>query len=211
MQLAFVGDAVYELHARTLFLWPLTTVRAQRTAAVELVRAETQSLHLRRLLAPITSSMYPASSTSDIYTIVDADAAAVAVADAAVGDLAGDADVEADAEAGLNTATATAAAVAASTFVPTPAECTLLRRGRNASGPGPGRLLDRSAYGEASALETLLGHLYLSNDPQRLQALLDALLALAALPPSDVDSKPVDWKALSAVGDDEAPDNDEGI
>lgn len=202
MQLAFVGDAVYELHARTLFLWPLTTVKAQRTAAVELVRAETQSLHLRRLLAPLTQSMQPMPSNSDDNAEVVADGAASAVAGAANGEAAVDTHAEA--------AVSAAAAVAASSFVPTPEECTLLRRGRNASGPGPGRLLDRSSYGEASALETLLGHLYLSNDAQRLQALLDALLALAALPPSDADSKPVDWKALGALGD-EMPESGEGI
>ena len=57
MQLAFIGDAVYELHARTLFAWPPKKAQAQRAAAVEMVRAETQSRLLRRLLAsawPIT-------------------------------------------------------------------------------------------------------------------------------------------------------------
>lgn len=57
VQLAFIGDAVYELHARTLFAWPPKKAQAQRAAAVEMVRAETQSRLLRRLLAsawPIT-------------------------------------------------------------------------------------------------------------------------------------------------------------
>jgi ribonuclease-3 family protein len=171
VQLAFVGDAVYELHARTLFVWPLTPVRAHRAAAVELVRAETQSLHLRRLLATPLATTRPADAA-------DADAVA--------------ADGAAD------------AAVAAAAFVPTALERSLLRRGRNASGPGPSRLLDRSAYGEASALETLLGYLYLANDALRLQALLDTLLGLAADPPGDSDRSPVDWKALGADGDDDA-------
>jgi ribonuclease-3 family protein len=174
VQLAFVGDAVYELHARTLFVWPLTPVRAHRAAAVELVRAETQSLHLRRLLAASLATTRPADAA-------DADAEAVA------------ADGAADA----------AVAAAAAAFVPTALERTLLRRGRNASGPGPSRLLDRSAYGEASALETLLGYLYLANDAPRLQALLDTLLGLAADPPGDADRSPVDWKALGADGNDD--------
>jgi ribonuclease-3 family protein len=57
VQLAFIGDAVFELHARTLFAWPPKKAVAQRAAAVEMVRAESQSRLLRRLLAskwPIT-------------------------------------------------------------------------------------------------------------------------------------------------------------
>jgi ribonuclease-3 family protein len=51
VQLAFIGDAVYELYARTLYVWPPKKAQAQRSAAVEMVRAESQSRLLRRLLA----------------------------------------------------------------------------------------------------------------------------------------------------------------
>jgi len=46
-------------------------------------------------------------------------------------------------------------------------ERVLLRRGRNSAGLGPARL-PGGAYGEATALETLLGYLYLS-DRARMQ------------------------------------------
>ena len=134
VQLAYIGDSVYELHARTLFLWPLQPVRKHRDRAVELVRAETQSTLLRRLMG---SESFPLTVT----------------------------------------------------------ERNVLRRGRNASGTGPPRL-PGGAYGEASALETLLGHLYLSDRP-RLQNLLDAMLQLSGLESSEYDGSPVDWSRCS--------------
>lgn len=55
----------------------------------------------------------------------------------------------------------------------TPNELEILRWGRNASPRGPKRL-DPGTYQEATALETLLGYLYLSDAP-RLDELLMAL------------------------------------
>lgn len=49
----------------------------------------------------------------------------------------------------------------------------IVRRGRNAAGPGPQRL-PPELYQQATGLETLLGYLYLHN-PERLQALLERL------------------------------------
>lgn len=55
----------------------------------------------------------------------------------------------------------------------TEAESEILRRGRNAAGPGPKRLSPK-IYQEASSLETLIGYLYLT-DSQRLAQLLAKL------------------------------------
>jgi ribonuclease-3 family protein len=49
----------------------------------------------------------------------------------------------------------------------------IVRRGRNAAGPGPRRLAP-TLYQQATGLETLLGYLYLY-DPERLQTLLARL------------------------------------
>ena len=55
----------------------------------------------------------------------------------------------------------------------TVAELELVRRGRNAAGGKP-RRLDAETYGQASGFETLLGYLYLTDQP-RLQTLLQYL------------------------------------
>lgn len=131
VQLAFIGDAVYELHARTLFSWPLVKPQVHRSAAVQLVRAETQSVLLRRLII--------------------------------------------------------------SGWAITDEERMLLRKGRNSAGPGPPRL-SGGTYGEASALETLLGYLYMSDRP-RLQSLLDELLRLGGDgSPRPGDELTINWK-----------------
>ena len=115
-----------------------------RAAAVELVRAEAQSILLRRLL----KSSWPITDT----------------------------------------------------------ERSWLRRGRNSAGPGPARL-SGGAYGEASALEALLGALYLS-DRERLQGLLDMLVVLSGDgKPQDEDASPVEWQAKTVSGSD-VDDND---
>mmetsp|Transcript_14112 Transcript_14112/g.33452 ORF Transcript_14112/g.33452 Transcript_14112/m.33452 type:complete len:175 (-) Transcript_14112:288-812(-) len=141
VQLAFIGDSVYELHARTLLAWPVTRPHDHRTACVEMVRAETQSRLLRRLVSN--------SGEEGRWAL-------------------------------------------------TPDERRLLKKGRNAAGPGPPRLEDKGAYGEASALETLLGYLYLSDRP-RLQTLMDELLVLGAdTTEHDEDFTVIDWKAGDA-------------
>ncbi|AFY48916.1 hypothetical protein Nos7524_3113 [Nostoc sp. PCC 7524] len=47
--LAYVGDAIYELHARMYYLLPLKKPEAYHRLVVAQVRAETQALHLRSL------------------------------------------------------------------------------------------------------------------------------------------------------------------
>jgi ribonuclease-3 family protein len=58
-----------------------------------------------------------------------------------------------------------------------------VRRGRNASSDGP-RRIDSNLYRDASALETLLGYLYL-RDPQRLRELLGILASCFSDSPKD--------------------------
>ncbi|MCC5635602.1 ribonuclease III [Nostoc sp. CHAB 5844] len=48
--LAYVGDAVYELYARILYLLPLQRLETYHRLVVAQVRAETQALHLRSLI-----------------------------------------------------------------------------------------------------------------------------------------------------------------
>jgi ribonuclease-3 family protein len=55
----------------------------------------------------------------------------------------------------------------------TPAELTLLKRGRNAATGKPKRI-DLETYQQATSLETLIGYLYLS-DPQRLAYLFSLI------------------------------------
>lgn len=50
IQLAFIGDAVFELHARVLFAWPTSKAQVHRSSVVKLVRAEAQAVLLRRLI-----------------------------------------------------------------------------------------------------------------------------------------------------------------
>ncbi len=53
-------------------------------------------------------------------------------------------------------------------------ELEIVRRGRNATSKSP-RRLSQKIYQQATALETLIGHLYIS-DPQRLNELLAELV-----------------------------------
>jgi hypothetical protein len=79
-------------------------------------------------------------------------------------------------------------------------EFIFLRKGRNAAGVGPSRLA-RGIYGEATALETLLGFLYLT-DRERLQNLLDSLVRLGDESGHlDGDEKPLNWKTHTSVGE----------
>eukprot|EP00613_Pedinella_sp_CCMP2098_P011219 CAMPEP_0171642794 /NCGR_PEP_ID=MMETSP0990-20121206/32219_1 /TAXON_ID=483369 /ORGANISM="non described non described, Strain CCMP2098" /LENGTH=120 /DNA_ID=CAMNT_0012218187 /DNA_START=374 /DNA_END=736 /DNA_ORIENTATION=+ len=114
-------------------MWPVVKPQVHRSKAVALVRAEAQSVLLRRLLL----SAWPI--TSD--------------------------------------------------------ERGLLRRGRNAAGRGPPRL-SGGAYGEASALETLIGYLYFS-DRGRMQELLDFLQVLSDGEAQEGEDAVVDWQAGS--------------
>lgn len=111
--LAYIGDAVFELYVRTKFLLPPKRMANHHSQVVTQVRAESQAVHLSKLLPYLTA-----------------------------------------------------------------AETEILRRGRNASTAKP-RRISRSIYQQATALETLIGYLHLTN-PQRLQQLLSQL---------DLDSK----------------------
>ena len=106
--LAYIGDAVFELYVRTKFLLPPKRMANHHSQVVTQVRAESQAVHLSKLLPYLT-----------------------------------------------------------------PAETEILRRGRNASTTKP-RRISRSIYQQATALETLIGYLHLT-DPQRLQQLLSQL------------------------------------
>lgn len=55
----------------------------------------------------------------------------------------------------------------------TPAELTILKRGRNAASGHP-RRIDLETYRQATSLETLVGYLYLT-DPERLMDILSQL------------------------------------
>ncbi|BAY15450.1 hypothetical protein NIES2109_32200 [Nostoc sp. HK-01] len=48
--LAYIGDAIYELYARILYLLPLQRLENYHRLVVAQVRAETQALHLRSLI-----------------------------------------------------------------------------------------------------------------------------------------------------------------
>jgi ribonuclease III family protein len=54
--LAYLGDAVYELHVRTRFLFPPKRSHVYHQQVVAQVRAEAQSSHLQLLLPQLTSS-----------------------------------------------------------------------------------------------------------------------------------------------------------
>ncbi len=106
--LAYLGDAVYELHIRRLLLWPPKRLGDYHNQVIAQTRAEKQAQHLLRLLPDLTEE-----------------------------------------------------------------EQGWVRRGRNSAGSGP-RRLESGIYGQASALETLLGFLYIT-DPERLEELLGRL------------------------------------
>ena len=106
--LAYIGDAVFELYVRTKFLMPPKRMANHHSQVVTQVRAESQAIHLTKLLPYLTK-----------------------------------------------------------------AETDILRRGRNASTAKP-RRVSRHVYQQATALETLIGYLHLT-DGQRLQQLLALL------------------------------------
>lgn len=54
--LAYLGDAIYELYVRMLFLWPQKRPENYHRLVVEQVRAETQALHLRSLTPHLRSN-----------------------------------------------------------------------------------------------------------------------------------------------------------
>lgn len=103
--LAYLGDAVWELHVRRGILWPPRRLRQMHDATVARVRAQAQA---------------------DLVRALD-------------GHLAEE-------------------------------EREWVRRGRNATGSVP-RNLDPATYRLATALETLLGYLYLTS-PERLEVIL---------------------------------------
>ena len=117
--LAYLGDAVFELHARQRLLWPPAKVDDLSSRVQSLACAEGQSTALKDLIAAV-------ELTDD--------------------------------------------------------ENEWLRRGRNAAGRGPRRLKPQT-YREATALETLLGVLYLT-DTERLSVILEVVL-----PASDADAE----------------------
>ena len=106
--LAYVGDAIYELYVRILYLLPLQRLENYHRLVVAQVRAETQALHLRSLIPHLRE-----------------------------------------------------------------AELEIVRRGRNATTGRPKRVAPE-IYQQATALETLIGYLYLTDIP-RLTELLQKL------------------------------------
>lgn len=106
--LAYIGDAVYELYIRQVYLLPAKKIADYHHQVVDKVRAETQASFLQHIYHQLTES-----------------------------------------------------------------ELNWVRRGRNAVNKSP-RGLPRQVYQEASALETLLGYLYIS-DQERLLFLLSQL------------------------------------
>ncbi len=54
--LAYLGDAIYELYVRILYLWPQQRPEAYHRLVVAQVRAETQALHLRSLTPHLRSN-----------------------------------------------------------------------------------------------------------------------------------------------------------
>jgi ribonuclease-3 family protein len=54
--LAYLGDAIYELYVRMLFLWPKQRPENYHSLVVTQVRAETQALHLRSLTPHLRSN-----------------------------------------------------------------------------------------------------------------------------------------------------------
>mmetsp|Transcript_12620 Transcript_12620/g.18932 ORF Transcript_12620/g.18932 Transcript_12620/m.18932 type:complete len:185 (+) Transcript_12620:216-770(+) len=115
--LAYIGDAAFELFARTHEAWPPKRLSIQQKNVVQMIRAETQAQMLEYLLLENNNN-----------------------------------------------------------FQLTSTEFSYIRRGRNASSRrGPVRM-QRAVYQSASALECLVGYLYLS-DLDRCQKLLRHLVA----------------------------------
>lgn len=106
--LAYLGDAVYELYVRSVYLFPPQRLHVYHNQVVAQVRAEQQAQHLQLLLPQLTD-----------------------------------------------------------------AEIAIVRRGRNAATGRP-RRLSPEIYQQATALEALLGYLYLA-DRDRLRSLLACL------------------------------------
>jgi ribonuclease III family protein len=52
--LAYLGDAIYELHVRKAFLLPPKRIESYHRQVVSQVRAETQALHLQALMPHLT-------------------------------------------------------------------------------------------------------------------------------------------------------------
>jgi ribonuclease-3 family protein len=109
--LAYLGDAVYELHMRAYYLTPPSRMQEYHGRVVKQVRAEAQANCVRQILPRLTDE-----------------------------------------------------------------EQTLLKKGRNAATGCPKRL-SPDIYRQATALETLIGYLYLTNPP-RLQEVLQWCLAV---------------------------------
>ena len=130
--------------------WPPKKAEKQRQASVEMVRAETQAVLVRRLLG------------------------------------------------------------GESNWELTDFEFELLRRGRNSAGRGPVRLAADKAgfYGEATALETLVGFYYLS-DRVRTHEFLTHLLELGEAAECGCDGTPPNWnpEAEGEEGGEEGGDN----
>lgn len=114
--LAFLGDSVWELYARSFFFHPPSHASKYREAVVKQVRAEAQSKAFTKLV-----------------------------------------------EGGILT----------------DKEAEILRWGKNASGTLPKRLsadkLKRSVYREATAIECLVGYLYVSGNAERLDIIMKYL------------------------------------
>lgn len=103
--LAYLGDAVYELYVRSLYLLPPKRLQDYHAQVVERVRAESQAHCLQVLQPHLTET-----------------------------------------------------------------EHDILRRGRNVSTSKP-RRVDPKTYQQATSLETLLGYLYLADQPRLVQIL----------------------------------------
>jgi ribonuclease III family protein len=54
--LAYIGDAVFELHVRTRFLMPPKRMASYHSQVVTQVRAESQAIHLASLLPNLTDA-----------------------------------------------------------------------------------------------------------------------------------------------------------
>jgi len=54
--LAYIGDAVYELHVRSQLLWPPLSSKAYHDAVVAQVRAEQQASYIHQLHPQLTSA-----------------------------------------------------------------------------------------------------------------------------------------------------------
>jgi ribonuclease-3 family protein len=109
--LAYLGDAVFELHMRTQYLWPPTRIRDYHQQVVSCVRAETQATFAQAIISQLNAT-----------------------------------------------------------------ELRIFKQGRNAATGQPKRL-SREIYQAATALETLIGYLYLT-DQARLQEILALFMAM---------------------------------